>query len=103
MANPGLLSQIKGTGNAVLDALKANYASGPQGAQLTPGPGSVLDQRDQQMQPLLPQQQPLLAQHLYAPQPEPAQGAYGTGPGEKRIDVSEYQKPLAGLSGVKRK
>jgi len=103
--NPGILNQIKGTGNAVLDALKANYASGPQSAPLTPGPGSVLDQRDQQITPLLPPQQPLMPQHLVAPQPDlaQAQGPYGSGPGEKRIDVSEYQKPLGGLSGIKRK
>ena len=100
--SPSILDQLKNTGGAIMDALRAKYAGGPAGMPLTPGPGSVLDQRDTQMQPLLPAAQPLVPTHLEAPNPSSPMnnGAYGTKPGEKRIDVSEY---ISGLSGVKRK
>ena len=100
---PGLLDQIKSTGSAVLDALRSRYLAGPPQGAPSAGPGSVLDQKNTQLQPLLPPAQPLVpAQPLMTAQPEltNAQGAYGTGPGEKRIDVTPY---LGGLSGVKRK
>ena len=104
-AGPGILDQIKQAPGAILDALKATYAAGPPQGYPSAGPGSVLDQHNQQIQHLLPSQalvpqpQPLVPQTA---QPDMS-AQYGTRPGEKRIDVSEYQRPLGGLSGVKRK
>lgn len=104
-AGPSIFDQIKQAPGAILDALKANYAAGPPQGYPSAGPGSVLDQKNQQLESLLPSQhlvpqaQPLVPQAQSAPDPS---AQYGTRPGEKRIDVSEYQKPLSGLSGVKR-
>ena len=98
----GILDQLGKTGSAIIDALRARYLAGPPQGAPSAGPGSVLDNRNAQLQPLLPPQQPLVAAPAVQLQAPPTGDAYGTHPGEKRIDVSEYQKPLGGLSGVKR-
>ena len=107
MPQPGILDQLKSTGNAVLDALKSRYLAGPPQGAPSGGPGSVLDHHNQQILSLTPPVQPLVHGAPYAPSPVDLihQGPYGSGPvaGEKAIDVSSYQKPLGGLSGVKRK
>lgn len=106
---PSILDQLKQLPGSVIDAVKSRYLAGPPQGSPSAGPGSVLDQRNQQLQPLLPPQQPLVpAQPLMSAQgPSPSDfvhpAPYGTRPGESLIDVSEYQKPLGGLSGVKRK
>lgn len=107
---PSILDQLKQLPGSVIDAVKSRYMAGPPQGAPSAGPGSVLDQRNQHMQPLLPPQQPLVApQQLMQQQQQPAPAdlvhpaPYGTRPGEKQIDVTEYQKPLGGLSGVKRK
>ena len=102
---PGLLDQIKSTGSAVLDALRSRYLAGPPQGAPSAGPGSVLDQKNTQLQPLLPPQQllaPAQQNPLVPAQPNPA-GAYGTRPGEVRIDTTGMTQPLgSGLAGVKR-
>jgi hypothetical protein len=47
MPGPGIFSSL-------IDAVKSRYLSGPAGASLTAGPGSVLDQHNQQIQHLAP-------------------------------------------------
>lgn len=103
--HPGILDQIKQTGSAVMDALRSRYLAGPPQGAPSGGPGSVLDQKNVQLQPLLPPQAPLVPTHVELPQaqsPDPS-AAYGTRPGEQRIDTSEMTQPLgSGLSGIKR-
>ncbi len=104
---PSILDQLKQLPGAVADAMKSRYLAGPPQGAPSAGPGSVLDQRNQSMQPLLPPQQPLVpAQPLMSAQPSAVDlvhpTPYGSRPGEKIIDVSEYQKPLGGLSGINR-
>lgn len=106
MATPSLLQRLKDSIGAISDSAKSQYAAGPQTAPLTPGVGSVLDQRNTQMLPLLPPTSPVQAPQSAAITPQDLitdQARYGERPGEKRIDVTEYLRPLGGLSGVKRK
>jgi hypothetical protein len=104
---PGILDQLKQTGNSLWDAVKSRYLAGPPQGAPSAGPGSVLDDRNQQIRSLAPAApQPLVQGAPFTPQPSPMDlvhpAPYGTRPGEKLIDVTEYQKPLGGLSGVKR-
>jgi hypothetical protein len=98
---PGIFEQLKGL-------LQDRYAAGPPKGYPSAGPGSVLDNKNMQLQQLMPNPQPLLSPQQSLPmKPQPQMpapdptAAYGTRPGEKRIDVSEYQRPLSGFSGVK--
>lgn len=99
---PGILDDLRGTGSAILDALRARYLAGPPQGAPSAGPGSVLDQRNFQMQPLIPPQAPLVPVHVQAPptadQLSP-QAQYGDRGQEKRIDTSQM---TSGLSGVRR-
>lgn len=102
---PGILDQLKQTGSSILDALKSRYLAGPPQGAPSAGPGSVLDDRNQQIRSLAPAApQPLVQGAPYAPSPVDLvhSAPYGTRPGEKVIDTTEYLKPLGGLSGVKR-
>jgi hypothetical protein len=105
-AGSSFLQQLKDTLAAIGGAAHEQYAAGPQSAPLTPGTGSVLDQKNGQVQRLFPAVSPLTAPGSSAPSSadliNPA-AAYGDRPGEKVIDVTEYTKPLSGMSGVKRK
>jgi hypothetical protein len=96
---------MPGIFDSLINAVKSRYLSGSPGASLTAGPGSVLDQRNTQMQPLLPQQS--LAPHPAVGGPSPQDlvhpAPYGTRPGQKLIDTTDMLRPLgSGFSNVKR-
>lgn len=104
-AGPSILSQLTSTPVDVANALKSRMAGGQASAPLSAGPGSAMSQNSQVGQ--VPQQ-PLAPAHIEDPRGVSSndfahQGPYGSRPGEKRIDVSEYQKGLSGLSDVKKK
>ncbi len=92
--------------NTILGALKGQYAAGPPKGAPSAGVGSVMDTRNMALRgsmPALPQTQTLVApSNLVQPQDlSGAQGAYGTRPGEQRLD--SQGNPTAGFSGIRRK
>jgi hypothetical protein len=100
MPGPGIFSSL-------IDAVKSRYLSGPAGASLTAGPGSVLDQHNQQIQhlaPMAPVHQTVPPSSGPYPQDLVHPAPYGSRPGEKLIDTTEMTRPLgSGFSGIKRK
>src|SRR5208337_632862 len=110
-AQPSFLRALTDAAHAAIENVKTKYFS-PSGAQanatpqLSAGPGSVQGDKNVQLQQLSPTPggmssaaqnpaaNPTLSRH---------QLPYGSGqPGEERIDVTDYTKPLGGLSGVRR-
>jgi hypothetical protein len=99
MPGPGIFSSL-------IDAVKSRYLSGPPNAPITGGPGSVLDQHNQQIQRLTPMApvHPNVAPSGPYPQDLVHPAPYGSRPGEKLIDTTEMTRPLgSGFSGIKRK
>jgi len=111
--NPGFLQALTDAAHAAIENVKTKYFS-PSGAQanatpqLGAPPGSVLGDRNAQLQSLQPQAMPGGSSgQAQDPTANPTlsrqQAPYGSGqPGEQRIDTTEWRKPLGGLSGVRR-
>ena len=110
-AQPSFLQALTDAAHAAIENVKTKYFS-PSGAQanatpqLGAAPGSVLGDRNVQLQQLSPTPggSSSAAQSPVAnPTLSQQQLPYGSGqPGEQRIDTTEWQKPLGGLSGVRR-
>jgi hypothetical protein len=108
---PGFLQALSDAARAIGDNIKTRYFS-PSGAQsnanpqLSAGPGSVLGDKNVQLQQLSPTPGGTSsAAQMPATNPTLSrqQLPYGSGqPGEQRIDVTDMVKPLGGLSGVRR-
>ena len=112
-AQPNFLQALTDAAHAAIENVKTKYFS-PSGAQagatpqLGAPPGSVLGDRNAELQSLQPQEVPggmsSAAQNPTAnPTLSQQQLPYGSGqPGEQRIDTTDMTKPLGGLSGVRR-
>ena len=112
-SSPGFLQALTDAAHAAIENVKTKYFS-PSGAQagatpqLGAPPGSVLGDRNAELQSLQPQEVPggmsSAAQNPTAnPTLSQQQLPYGAGqPGEQRIDTTDMTKPLGGLSGVRR-
>ena len=112
-SSPGFLQALTDAAHAAIENVKTKYFS-PSGAQagatpqLGAPPGSVLGDRNAELQSLQPQEVPggmsSAAQNPTAnPTLSQQQLPYGSGqPGEQRIDTTDMTKPLGGLSGVRR-
>jgi len=112
-AQPSFLQALTDAAHAAIENVKTKYFS-PSGAQagatpqLGAAPGSVLGDRNVQLQSLQPQEVPggmsSAAQNPAAnPTLSRQQLPYGSGqPGEQRIDTTDMTKPLGGLTGVRR-
>jgi hypothetical protein len=107
---PNIISAIEDAARAAYDNVKARFLAGPPAGTLSADPGSVLGQRDAQLQTMSPQQSPLQQQQLplapalagagqsSGPQQQPP---YGGRPGEMLLDIAG--DPVSGgLRGVKR-
>ena len=112
-AQPSFLQALTDAAHAAIENVKTKYFS-PSGAQagatpqLGAAPGSVLGDRNVQLQSLQPQEVPggmsSAAQNPAAnPTLSRQQLPYGSGqPGEQRIDTTDMTRPLGGLTGVRR-
>ena len=112
-SSPGFLQALTDAAHAAIENVKTKYFS-PSGAQagatpqLGAPPGSVLGDRNAELQSLQPQEVPggmsSAAQNPTAnPTLSQQQLPYGSGqPGEQRIDTTDMTKPLGGLTGVRR-
>lgn len=106
---PNIISAIEDAARAAYDNVKARFLAGPPAGTLSADPGSVLGQRDAQLQTMSPQQAPAQQQLPLAPALAGAgqssgpqqQPPYGGRPGEMLLDIAG--DPVSGgLRGVKR-
>lgn len=98
-SSPGFLDALMGAAKAFKENLQTRFA--PTG-QLQAAPGSVLGNKNDQLQAMQPQQ-PYSALQQNAPmldQPmlSHSQNPYGSAPGEQRIDTA----PMTGFTNIKR-
>ena len=111
-AQPNFLQALTDAAHAAIENVKTKYFS-PSGAQagatpqLSAAPGSVLGGQNAQLQSLQPQAMPGGSSgQAQDPTANPTlsrqQAPYGSNAPERRIDTTEWQKPLGGLSGVRR-
>ena len=101
---PGFLQALSDAAHAAIENVKTRF--GGAYGQLSAAPGSVQGDKNAQLQQLSPTPGGMssAAQNPAAnPTLSQQQLPYGSGqPGEQRIDTTEWQKPLGGLSGVRR-
>lgn len=104
-SNPGFVDALRQAAQAIGENLKTRFGQGPPTGQLGAASGSVLGDKNAQLQMLSPTPggYSSAAQSPVAnPTLSRQQLPYGSYPGEQRIDTTEMIKPLGGLSGVRR-